>query len=341
MDQNEYGNGYEQSNVNSYEQQYGSQPNVNSYEQQYGNQSNINSYGQQYSNNYGQPPQNSSFGGVEVTLPESVTEHMPEWLKEKAKDNLAWMEQERQRGLSYGGVEPVKYKNPLHPIVSAIAWIIGLGGAFFFIFFMKTNGMAALLCIGIMVSIFGIGAVTGKKYSFRRFPNYMLELVLGVIMILTAAYYLLAGYIPSLPQPESKDFKFWIGAFFIVLAIALCILEIISSILMKKVCTERVPAFCVYVKRIRTGGSGKNSSTRFIPVYEFQMMGRTYCVAEDNRDKSVPQVGGSYDLCLNPNDPTDFYRVTDWGEKITIFLRKLIFFSIAIVMGGLCCLGYF
>lgn len=269
----------------------------------------------------------------EEHLPDGMMERMQGWMRDKLEDAMATAEQEMKNRERYERVESPAYHSHRSPLLTIAAVVIGWGGAFFFIFIIHIY-MLALLCFGIMLLIYGIGYATDENYSFRRFPDYSIVLVMGAIFVLVAAYRLIAEYIPLLPQPKSMELQVWGGSLFAILGAVMLILNIISSYCMKKVCTEPVSAVCVYLKIKKTYSStnGK-SSTYYSPVFEYQYKGNTYCAAESYNGSSSAalSVGSRYDLCLNPSDPTDFYRKR---SKMIPLIGDMLF----IVMGICCCI---
>ncbi len=305
-------------NENGYDsnQQYS-----NGYDQQYGG----NGYDQQYSNGYDSIPQ------VHIELPEGLMSRLPESWKDKLDDLAAKAEQESRNMARYGHIEPYEYRSHRHPLVSFAVMAIGLGGAFFFVF-IRPEYMLALICFGIPFLVFGIGYVIDKNYSFRKAPTYALILLLGIIFISVAAYHLLAENNPSLPQPESQGIEVWVCGLFIIVGAGLLILESISYICMKKICTEPVSGLCVYVKR-REERSGRNNSTttKFSAVFEYQYRGNTYYAAEPFGNNDVPHTGDICELYLNPSDPTDFYRKS-WKALVSSLIGSILFIALPILI---------
>lgn len=278
----------------------------------------------QYGNGYGQ-----QVDSLQESLPDGLMERLPGWMRDKVEDIMAEAELENQNRARFGSVEPYEYTSHRHPLVTIVADIIGFGGAFFFIF-IKPNSMIALICVGIMFLIFGIGYLTDKNYCFRREPIRALMPVLGVIFILVAVYHILARNIPSLPQPVDKGMEGWVCGLFVILGVVLLILDCISFCLMKKVCTEPVLSRCVYVKR-KVERSNKSTTTKYSGVFEYQFRGNTYWAAEAYRDKDVPQAGDWYELHINPDDPTDFFRKS-WDALIWVLIGYTFFIVFPLVI---------
>lgn len=297
----------------------------NGYEQQYDGQQYGNGYDQQYN---GQQ-HDGSFNDMKESLPDGVMERLPGWMRDRVDDIMVMAEQENLNRARYGHVEPYEYKSHRHPLVTAIAIVIGIGGAFYFVF-IKPNYMIALICFGIMLLIYGIGYLTDKNYCFRKEPAYTMIPVLGVIFILIAAYHLLARNIPTLPQPESRGIEVWGCGLFVVLGVVLLILDCISYCCMKKVCTEPVSAVCVYVK-VKVVKSDNRSTAKYSGVFEYQFRGNTYLAAEPFRDKDVPKVGDRYELYINPGEPTDFYRKS-WKLLVSSLIGYMLFIVFPIII---------
>lgn len=276
----------------------------------------------------GQQYDGSFNDSLQESLPDGVMERLPGWMRDKVEDLMAKAEEENRNWARYGNVEPYKYRSNRHPLVTVAAIAIGFGGAFFFVF-VRPNYMLALICFGIMLLIYGIGYLTDKNYCFRKEPAYTMIPVLGIIFILVAAYHLLAKNIPSLPQPVDKGFEGWVCGLFVVLGVVLLILDCISFCLMKKVCTEPVLSHCVYVKK-KVTRSDKGTTTKYSGVFEYQFRGNTYYAAEPYRDKDVPKAGDWYELHINPDEPTDFFRKS-WDALIWVLIGYTFFIVFPLV----------
>ncbi len=280
---------------------------------------------QQYGNGYQQQYNGSPSDSLQESLPDGVMERLPEWMRDKADDFIARANQEVRNMERYGRVEPYSYESHRHPLVKPVAMVIGFGGAFFFLF-IKPNSMIALICVGIMLLIFGIGYLTDKNYCFRREPTYALIMVLGVIFILVAVYHILAKNIPSLPQPVDKGYEGWACGLLVVVGVGLLILDCISYCCMKKVCTEPVLAHCVYVKK-KVTHSNKSMNTKYSGVFEYKFQGNTYLAAEPFRNTGAPKAGDWCELHINPDEPTDFFRKS-WDVLILTLIGYTMFIGL-------------
>ena len=157
---------------------------------------------------------------------------------------MATAEQEkRNRNAYYESVETPTLMVQMKTETLIIAMGIGFGGMSMFAPF---DFRISLICIGIMLIIFGIAAVTDEKFKFRKHAKSTLMLILGIAIVLISAYLFLAKIIPLLPQPNITVMS---GIGFTAIGGLLFVLCCISFCLMKKVCTEPVLAHCVYVKK--------------------------------------------------------------------------------------------
>lgn len=309
-DNGQYGDGSEQQYSNG---QYG-----------YGNEQQYS--GGQYGDGSGQ-----QYSSLREQIPDGLMERLPGWIRDKAEDAIAMADQENLNRERYGHVEPYTYTGHGFRLLTAVAVLIGFGGAFFFVF-IKPHHMIALICFGIMMILSGIGDAANKNYSFRKAPMYTMLPVLGVIFILVALYHLFAKYFPSLPQPVSRGWEVWVCGLFSVLGAVMLVLDSISFCCMRKVCTEPVSAVCVYLKRkVERSSNNKNSTTKYSGVFEYQFRGNTYLAAEPYGDKDVPNVAGRYDLYINPSDPTDFYRKS-WKIIVWSLIGEISFIVFPIIL---------
>lgn len=280
---------------------------------------NENGYGdQQFDNSYDSTPQ--------VDLPEGTMEHLPESVRNKIEDVMTEVGQ--QNSNPYEKVEPDIQQIKMKPAISITAVIIGFGGTFIFA---PINLVIAILCLGIMTVIFGIGAVTDENFVLYKHAKNISFLIIGSLMVLIPGYHLISKNSSSLPKLEGKFLVVVIGALFILLGVLFIILSSISFDYLKKNCSEQVQAVCVHIKRKREGG-GKHTHVTYAPVFEFQFRGNTYCVAENYRDGKIPSVGSRCDLFINPYIPKEFYRKGDFSI-VLIWIICILF----ILIGGLVC----
>lgn len=330
-DSQQYGNGNDQWYDS---QQYGNGNDQRYDGQQYGNGNDQWYDGQQYNSGYQQQYGNGNqqqYESLQESLPEGVMERLPGWIRDKVEDAMAMADRESLNRERYGHVEPYSYYGRKFPLITGPAVVIGFGGAFFFIF-IKHNYMVALICFGIMLIMYGIKYLTDKDYCFRKAPAYTMVPVLGVIFILVAAYHLFAKYFPALPQPKSRGIEVWACGLFSVIGAVLLVLDCIRFWLMKKVCTEPVSAVCVYVKK-KVVRSKDSKTTKYSGVFEYQFRGNTYLAAEAYGNKGDSKVGSRYELCINPNEPTDFYRKS-WKLLVSSLIGYLLFIVFPLILSS-------
>lgn len=276
---------------------------------------------QQYGNGYGQ-----QYNSLQENLPEGVMEHLPERVRNKIEDVMAEVGQ--QNSNPYENVEPDIQQIKINPAIGIIAAVIGFGGVFVFGPF---NMEIAILCLGIMTVIFGIGAVTDENFVFYKHAKNTLFLVVGILMVLFPGYHLISKNSSFLPKLEGKFLHVVIGVLFVLFGVLIIILSSIADNYLKKYCTERVQAVCVHIKR-KVEGGGKNTHVTYAPVFEFQFRGNTYCVAENYRTGKIPSIGSRCDLFINPYVPKEFYHKDDFSI-VSIRIICIIF----ILIGGLVC----
>ncbi|MDE6531101.1 MAG: hypothetical protein K2K96_10090 [Lachnospiraceae bacterium] len=247
---------------------------------------------------------NEQYDSLQENLPEGMMERLPERVRNKIEDVMA--EAGQQNSNPYENVDPDIQQIKMNPAIGIIAVIIGFGGTFVFGPF---NVVIAILCLGIMTVIFGIGIVTDENFVFYKHANNILFLIIGILMVLLPGYHLISKNSSFLPKLEGKS---WIGVICILLGVLIIILSSIAYNYLKNNCTERVQAVCVHIKRKREIGS-KHTHITYAPVYEFQFRGNTYCVAENYRDGKMPSIGSKCDLFINPYVPKEFYRKDDFS----------------------------
>lgn len=297
---------------------YGGQQYSNGYDQQYG--------GQQYSNGYDQQFDNSYYSTPQVNLPEGMMERMPEGLRNKIEDAMAMAEADNQNA-KYENAESPTLTAQMKPGPAIAALIIGFGGM---ILFLQTVPGIAILCLGIMLVIFGIGLVSDEKFNFRRHAKSTLVMMIGIGMVLMSLYCLLAKMIPELPQPR---LVVMMGISFAAVGALLLILSCITYQYLNEVCTEPVQAICVYMKQKEEYKDG-HTYIKYAPVYEYQFRGNTYCAAEDYGSKKGASIGSRHELYINPYQPTTFNKKN--GQSIV----GIVAFSMIFILAGffMCCI---
>lgn len=234
------------------------------------------------------------------------------------EDVVATAEQEKHnRNAYYESVETPTLMVQMKTTPFIIAMVIGFGGMSMFA---PIDFRISFLCIGIMLIIFGMAAVTDEKFKFRKHAKSTLILILGIVIVLISVYLILAKFIPSLPQP---NITVMLGIGFTAIGALLFVLCCISFCYTKKVCTEQVQGVCVYLKRKSEYKDG-HTHIEYAPVYEYQFRGNTYCAGEDFRRNNVPSIGDRFELYINPDEPTDFYR-KEWQSKAEIVIVCVVF----------------
>lgn len=290
---------------------------------------NENGYdGQEYNNGYDQQFDNSYYSTPQVNLPEGMMERLPEGMRNKVEDAMAMAEQENQgKNAKYENVESPTLTVQMKPGPAIAALIIGFGGM---ILFMQTVPGIAILCLGIMLTIFGIGLVSDEKFNFRRNALSTLVLMIGIGMVLMSLYFLLAKMIPALPEPRIAVIM---GISFAAVGVLFFILNCITYQYMNEVCTEPVQAVCVYMKQ-RSEYSQGHTYIKYAPVYEYLFRGNTYCAAENYGSNNGVSIGSIHELYINPNQPTMF------NKKNNQSLVVVVIFSMIFILFGflLCCI---
>lgn len=269
-------------------------------------------------NGYDNNQQYDNTPKIPLDLSNGLMSHLPEEMKDRIEDALA--EAEQKAGNPYERVEPNILKTDMNPKIAIAALLIGFGGA---LVFAKIDPIIAVLCVGIMLLVFGIGIVTDKNFSFQRNAMSTLVLFIGLAVVLITGYLLLAKNNPSLPKLEGKLVLIVGGGGFAAVGALILILSEITYHYMKRVCTEQVQAVCVYHKERREYKKGRTYIRR-APVYEFQYWGNTRCVAEDFGAPHLPAVGDRCILFINPNNLKEFYRLGA-NSRVAIWIFCLIF----------------
>lgn len=231
----------------------------------------------------------------------------------------------QQTGSFYEYVIPDKLIPKMNPIITTAIVVIGLG----FLYYMriKKDYVVGFLCVGLFWVVSGIWYVTDKRFLFRKHAMNMLYPIIGFFLTLITGYILLSRNILSLPKIEGKLLSMVVGAGIACIGLLGLILNGIAFSYLKQVCTEQVQAVYVYKKQRR-----KNYQAINAPIFEYQMRGNTYWVAENYRSVIMLSMGERYDLLVNPNEPREFYRIGDLSR-----LKTKILGSILIFVGGFVC----
>lgn len=250
-------------------------------------------------NEYGN---NGQYSSLREQIPEGLMEHLPEGVKDKIEDVIA--EADQKLSNPYERVEPDIQKTNMNSKIAIATVVIGFGGV---LIFAKINPLIAVLIFGLMLVVFGIGIVVDKNFSFHKNAMSVLVLIFGIYIVLITGYLLIAKYNTSLPKLEGRFLSIVIAVGFISIGAFIMIFNEIGLHYLKKACTERVQAVCVYIKEKREYKDGR-SHISYAPVFEFQCYGKTYCVSENYRYDMVPAIGERCELFINPNNIKEFYR---------------------------------
>ncbi len=234
----------------------------------------------------------------------------------------------QQTGSIYEHVIPDKLIPKMNPFITLASVIIGIV-AFVFLK-MKNDLVMCLFCVGSIWIIFGIGVVTNENFLFKKHAMNMLYPIIGFFLILITGYILLSRNILSLPKIEGKLLSMVIGAGIACIGLLSLILNGIAFSYLKQVCTEQVQAVYVYKKQRR-----KNYQAINAPIFEYQMRGNTYWVAENYRSVIMLSMGERYDLFVNPNEPREFYRIGDLSRL------KIKILGIILILAGVFICYYF
>ncbi len=286
---------------------------------------NDNEYGDSNQQNIGSQQQYNSdlIEGIKERLPEGLMEKLPGGISEKIESALSEAAQAERNKSSYEYVEPEALKIEMNPKLCIAAVIIGFGGG---LLFMMICPPICVICLGIMFTILGIGAVGDKKFSFQRYATAFVIPLFGVLFILIGVFMLLQLFIPTLS--EGNFLGIAIGIAFAVLLLLTFALIFISYRYKRKVCTEQVQARCVYVKERKSVKDG-HTYYEHAPVFEFCFRGNTYNIAENYSSAKKPLVGDICEIHINPNEPTEFYRKKPiskgWIIIICIFIALAVF----------------
>lgn len=172
---------------------------------------------------------------------------------------------------------------------------------------------AAIICFGILFLVLGLAACLSTKITLQNAPLLLFPIVgAGAVII-----------------PLVKEFSdFTISAditvilvlgVFMLIGLGFLIIPAAIYIHKKKTCVP-VMAVCkdldVRYSRSKNGGRKKI----YAPTWEYYFDGEFHTVrsnAYSNID--VPEIGGEYELYIDPNDPKKFYRPS---------MKTLIFFIV-------------
>lgn len=300
---------------------------------------NGNDNDQQYGNSYGQQYDSQQYGNgydQQAHMPEELAKYMPESWKNSLEDALA----ERNQN-PYEHVTPRNNGAGIRPLF-AIAAVAVLFAGGFSLLKLRNTFTPLILSFGAMCVLIGAGFITNKKNSAIRDKFiYWVFLIFGIEVLLPSSYQLFARFNPSLPTMGGRD----IGTAIAIIVSSLGPLILIFYYLYRnnrnKFCSQEVQAVLVYVQeRMSQKNNGHHPHRIYIPIYEFSFKGNIVCVAGRGRSYSngvyvngkpvsapkIPEIGGRYDLMINPDDPTDFY---DKKEKPAISLWVLAVVFIA------------
>jgi len=208
-------------------------------------------------------------------------------------------------------------ENKTMETIKSVLFLVFFGGAIFGMYiFSQTKPMLCFCCFGAILMFFAVLALVSMIKEGEKNPISYLAPVLvtyagGALVVIP----LLLLYVPSFVGAD----RLRVGVTAAVLGFFLCGVGIIvmrtASLLRNRKCTVPVSAKCIdRVFRASNQGTSGHTKRRwqsYAYVFEFEYQGATYTVQDDiasNMDGCTQ--GFTYELWINPADPTHFYRKT-------------------------------
>ena len=232
-----------------------------------------------------------------------------------------------QYGSSYG--QQGTYPKPKTGAKTGLAVGIFLAGIAGMVITSRTAPALCIAIFGGMFAGFGILAAADKQ---KKYPE---ERMMGISFILFGLLFLIAPiYLHIIsrsgsftPDEVNARMKTVIGAASMLIGLGALVLPLISDKMKRDRCTLSVEAKCVEVlSRVSSGSSrGRRHRHRvYAPVWEYWCDGRQIRKAESTYSNiSVPQVGSTAELKVNPDDPEDLYRRNSAAKFLTALIGAI------------------
>ena len=170
---------------------------------------------------------------------------------------------------------------------------------------------------GLMALSFGAGLFVTGFLAFKELQAYKPEKRLTAALCAAGGGVLgLSGILSMLMPSLSSYLVFGVTS---LLGVILAAAPIVSGMIKKKRCTEKIRAVCIGNRKKRS--SGKHHNMVYAPIWQYIFGGRTF-VHYDEVYTSPQQFqeGEGTDLLVNPNDPNDIYRSSSpLGYMLTLF----------------------
>ena len=106
---------------------------------------------------------------------------------------------------------------------------------------------------------------------------------------------------------------------------------------LKERCTAEVQATVIGFARSESSDNGSSSSSAVTPVFEYDYKGTTYSSNANSYSstfKNTFKVGNSYTICVDPDDPMEFYS-EDISKSDGTFLKIFRWLGIGLIVFGI------
>ena len=233
--------------------------------------------------------------------------------------------------------EATKKKNQIIAIIF-LTWFFASMGAMIYI---ATNGQTWLFpaLLGqyfLVFGIFGIHSRISKEgFGYREFPLLLFPLI-GILAI--AATFIWHFTSETLWNKCLENIPFAAMGLFLFIGIYLLGAWLRSTILLQKLCTQRMEAKCIKINQHRRNNN-QSGQLFYCPVYQFYFNGKVYQVC--NRIYTRPartQINAVSEIYVNPKNPTQFFEPNE-NKNLGLGLLLLRIMIILISLGAMVIYG--
>lgn len=245
-----------------------------------------------------------------------------------AKDSFEEMIEEEQRMTQRRGTFNEQTGSSVPPSSGLIkGTIAGIAVVIFFIavvigmiHFSKTDPPLCVACLGSLLLVFGLIALTQVKIDWDTwlviiFP--IVGLALTVLPIIDSVHKSRTGETIF----TDRNICGMIAVVFFIAGVLMLIMPFVKRSCKLRVCTMTVTAKCASLdSRVAHSKRGGRHYV-YAPKWEYTVDGKVYEHQEKQySNRGVPVVGSEYEILVNPDDPNDIYRHDHAGLKFILFL---------------------
>ncbi len=219
-----------------------------------------------------------------------------------------------------------KVNGPFSYVISVffLIWFFGSIGAMIFL----SNNGSTDLCLAVFGQLFLIFGIIGtismiKSKSFQAFV-LLFPLIGAGCLFFSLTYH----FMPETREDMMNMIPYLMLALFFVIGLGIFIYGILGPVMLRKKCTQTIMG-----KVIKLQERYNDGSKTYCPTFEIYYRSEMKEICNKiYTNYYVPQVGESVELCINPDNPDQFYipsQNKSMGGFLIIF--GLVFMAVPVI----------